>query len=377
MARALGIAHNKRFSISDAAGLANKPMTAGDLAVRSNKATRPLVVRYGALGDMVILTVLLRHLHARFGQPVDILASGGWTRPLLESQPGVGNLHLVNSRRAPYWFSREQQQLVKTLRARGPSATWLCDYENDKTRWLLNRAGWRPQDYCEIRTMDGLGGPNMCDLFLSFAYRNPPCIGGGDVPIVATDAYGQLHVSDRQRNELDAWLQTRNLVGRPLVLIQPGNKRTMRSGARQRASNSKYWPESHWAAVLRGVRELHPEHAILMLGVPAEAPLNDEILQLAAVRDAYNVAHELPLPRLTALAERAFGTISVDTGPAHLAASVGCPVVVLFGKANATMYAPRGPNARVTCLMGLHEGEQSMLGITPEQVLAAWREQHA
>ena len=291
--------------------------------------TRPLVVRYGALGDMVILTVLIRHLHARFGQPVDILASGGWTRPLLETQPGIGNLYVVGSRRWPYWLDREQQKLVETLRARGPGATWLCDDKNDKTRWLLKRAGWQLGDYVEINSLYGRTGPHLCELFLQFAYSTPACLGGDPISTSANDAFGLLHVSERQRTELDIWLRTRAWLNKQLILVQPGNKRTMRRGSRQRASNSKYWPEAHWANVLRGLRERHPEHVILMLGVPAEAELNDEILQAAAVSDAYNIASDLPLPRLMALAERAVGLISVDTGPAHLAAAVGCPVPVV------------------------------------------------
>lgn len=337
---------------------------------------RPLVVRYGALGDMVILTVLIRHLHARFGQPVDILASGSWTRPLLASQPGVGDLHVVRSRRWPYWLSRDQRELAAILRRRGAGPTWLCDLENGKTRWLLGRAGWKPGDSCEFRVDEGPAAPHLCEQFLQFSYRNPGVLGGGQVPHSADDAFGELVVSASQRGELDEWLHARGWQGRPLILVQPGNKRTMRRGSRQRASNSKYWPEARWAQVMRGLRARHPEHLILLLGVPAESSLNDEILQIAGIRDASNVAMDLPVPRLMALAERAFGAVSVDTGPAHVAAAVGCPVVTLFGKVRPSMYAPRGRHARVTCLTGLHEGEPSILGITPEEVLAAWSAQH-
>src|SRR5262245_33923097 len=129
-------------------------------------AVRPLVVRFGALGDMVTLTPLIRHLHARFGEPVDILSLGCWTRPLRESQPGVGRLYLVASRRWPYIFSREQQRLVDELRARGPSATWIADdFMNRKTRWLLRRAGWSSEHDCDSHGFSDLPGPHMCDRY--------------------------------------------------------------------------------------------------------------------------------------------------------------------------------------------------------------------
>jgi ADP-heptose:LPS heptosyltransferase len=334
---------------------------------------RPLVVRFGALGDMVILTVLIRHLHARFGQPVDILASGGWVRPLLQDQPGVGNIYVIRSRNTPYWLSGEQREIVKVLRERGPGPTWLADMENQKTTWLLKRAGWQPEHWCHYEGLRDVPGPHFCDLFLRFAYRNPPVLGGADLPLTATDAYCQLLVSDVQRHDLQTWLALKGLTGRRLILIQVGNKRTMRRGFRKRASNTKYWPEQNWAAVLRGLRDLHPDHAILMLGVPQEAALNDEIMQLVRVSNVFNVANELPIPRLIALCEAGAGMISVDTGPAHIAAAVGIPVVTLFGKANPLIYAPRGASAKVQTITGSSRADNDMSGIQSTAVLAAWR----
>lgn len=337
---------------------------------------RPLLVRFGALGDMVILTVAIRHLSRRFGQPVDILSSGGWTLPLLQAQPGVGEIYLMSSRKRPYWLSADQRNIVRALRERGAGPTWLFDHDNRKTCWLLERAGWRAEHWCHYAGLQGIPGPHFGDKWLRFAYRNPPILGGEDLPLTASDAYGQLTVSATQRAKLDAWLKTRRLDNRPLILMQVGNKRTMRQGWRKRSSNSKYWPEKNWAAVVRGLRELHSDHAIVLLGVPQEAALNDEILQLAAVADAHNLANDLSIPRLMALAERAAGLISVDTGPAHVAAAVGCPVVVLFGKSEPLMYAPRGADVAVKCLSGTYENEPSILGIDPKTVLEAWYDIH-
>ncbi|MFI4867811.1 MAG: glycosyltransferase family 9 protein [Steroidobacterales bacterium] len=334
---------------------------------------RPLLVRFGALGDMVMLTVAIRHLHARLGQPVDILAAADWTRPLLHGQPGVGDIFLLAGRKPPYWLSAQQQRLVRALRARGAGPTWLFDHDNRKVCRLLLRAGWTSEFWCHHEDLPGLAGSHFCDRWLRFAYRNPPVLGGDDLPLTATDAFGELLVSDEQRAQAVAWSQSRPWAGRELILIQAGNKRTMRRGWRRRRSNSKYWPEQSWAAVLCGLRARHPEHAILLLGVPQESKLNRDILRLAGIANAYDVVRELSISRLLGLAARATGMISVDTGPAHLAAAVGCSVVTLFGRTEPFMYAPRGRTAVVECLVGEHEGQRSMLYITPEQVLSAWQ----
>ena len=335
---------------------------------------RPLVVRFGALGDMVILTTAIRHLHARFAQPVDIVASGDWTRPLLQDQPGVGDIFLIGSRKWPYWLSPDQHRLVRALRVRGAGPTWLFDHDNRKICRLLERAGWSPPYWCHHEDLSGLEGSHFCDRWLRFAYRNPSVLGGNDLQPIATDAYGELAVTARHRDEVDAWMKSRGLADRSLILIQVGNKRTMRRGLRQRGTNSKYWPEENWAAVLRGLRVLHADAAILLLGVPQESALNESILQLAGISKAYNVVHELSIPRLIGLAARAMGMVSVDTGPAHLAAAVGCTVVTLFGKAEPSLYAPRGSTAVVKCLVGEGPDERSMRLIAPTQVLAAWEE---
>ena len=80
---------------------------------------RPLVMRCGAFGDMVLVTALIQQLHARFGTPVDVITSDGWARPLLTPRQGVGEIYTLRSRRTPYWLDREQQALVRQLRARG------------------------------------------------------------------------------------------------------------------------------------------------------------------------------------------------------------------------------------------------------------------
>lgn len=335
-------------------------------------AVRPLVVRFGSMGDMVISLALIQALHKRFGAPVDVISSGSWTRPLLESQPGVGNLYLIRSRKTPYAFSPEQWQLVRTLRERGPSPTWLCD-PNDKCRWLIARAGIPDSHVLDVRSMAPMAREHAVDKWIRFAAASPVALNGS-LNAVSKLKVPPLNIPDAWRADLDQWLRKRDLAGRPLVLIQAGNRRTMKSVLpRKRASNTKYWPEQRWAEVIDSISASQPDAAILLMGVPQESALNREILELTSTRHAYDVASELPISRLLALQERAIGMVSVDTGPAHSAAALGCPLVVLFGTASLDFYAPRSRTGAVICLQEHEHGTPSMLAISADQVIDAWK----
>ena len=180
-------------------------------------------------------------------------------------------------------------------------------------------------------------------------------------------------MTQAQRAELAAWLEPKGLAEQPLILMQVGNKRTMRRGPRRLAVNNKYWPNERWAEVLRYLRQRHPQHALLLLGTGPEFQLNQELAALAGIDGLHNVADDLPIPRLVALLDRASGLVTVDSGPAHAAAAVGCPQVVLFGKASPSLYRPWGTaGADVQLLAGLIDGEPNMLGIDASRVNAAW-----
>ena len=64
--------------------------------------------------------------------------------------------------------------------------------------------------------------------------------------------------------------------------------------------------------------------------------------------------------------------ISVNTGPAHLAAAVSLPVVVLFGAQRQSEWLPRSPSgSAVIGLGGLPETSRAD-ALSVERVFAAW-----
>ena len=69
-----------------------------------------------------------------------------------------------------------------------------------------------------------------------------------------------------------------------------------------------------------------------------------------------NAAHDLGLRRLFALATLAHSCVSLDSGPAHVAAACGCPVVVLMGMADPRRNRPLG-RAAVEIVTSVPEDE--------------------
>jgi ADP-heptose:LPS heptosyltransferase len=333
---------------------------------------RPLAVRCGAFGDMVLLTALIRVLHAEFREPVDIVTSGSWSEPLLRGQPGVGQIFSVRSRKTPYWVSIDQQRVVRQLRARGAGPTWFCDGD-EAARPILERAGIQAEYIVDVKTHPLLPGEHATQQWRRLAQIMPSTVTATHAGIATVLPGCYLEVTPVQRAELTAWLKTRGLADQPLILMQVGNKRTMRRGPRRLAVNNKYWPNERWAEVLRFLRQQHPRHALVLLGTGPEFQLNQELASLAGISGLHNVADDLPIPRLMALLDRADGLVTVDSGPAHAAAAVGCPQVVLFGKALPSLYRPWGTaGADVRLLTGEIDGKPNMLGIEARSVIAAW-----
>lgn len=342
--------------------------------------TPPLVIRFGAFGDMVLMIPALKLLHQRFGQPCDVVSSGPWTDPLLQRVPAVRERVYLTSRRAPYWFNRSQQNLVAWLRTRAPGPVYVFEAD-EKPLALLRGAGVKPEWICTLRDLSRAPGEHILAHTLRLARATPPALL--DTPFARVDVTllpdARPTLTDADRHDCAAWLEQRQLAHADLVLLQAGNKKTMKGGDRRRASNVDYWPETNWAEVIAGVLETLPSARVILCGSPAERPLAEDIVsQLTSSRDRVTIATEdLPIPRLLALQERAHSLISVNTGPAHAAVAMGCPLIVMFTRhphRAADLYAPVATTGPVKIVQPTSTAPDAGLDqITPPALLAAWR----
>lgn len=339
----------------------------------SAASSPPLVLRFGAFGDMVLMIPALKLLQERYGRPCDVVSSGPWTEPLLQRVPAAGTRFYLTSRRAPYWFNRSQQQLVRWLRARPPGPVYVFE-PDEKPLALLRRGGIGAEWICTQRNLPRDPTEHIVAHSLRLARATPSALAGAASDSSATpDARPTL--TDADHRDCAGWLAAKSLTDAPLVLVQPGNKKTMRRGSRRRRSNLKYWPEERWAQTIAGVLAARPTARVILCGSPAERALADDIRQRVPADGVVVATYDLPIPRLLALQARAHSMISVDTGPAHSAAAMGCPLVVMFGHIDPRYYAPLPTTGPVKILRAENApAEAPLTGLDPETVLAAWRE---
>lgn len=338
--------------------------------------THPLVCRFGAFGDMVLITPLLRRLYRRSGLPCDVVAIGAWNQPLFEQMPYVRKVYTIDSRAAPYWLNRSQRELVRGLKINRHQFAWICE-TNPRSYRLLARAGITRENSVDQLQLPSVEHEHYCETWLRLGNESPP---GFEFPRINSQQLDtELFVSATEIEDCRHWLQTRGIDPQaPIVCIQSGSKRTTRRGKVDRSSNTKYWHEQNWATVIDSVVARLPDAQVLLCGVPAEAEMCRAIQTLCqATGKVQTVADDLPLRRLLALLSIAHSCISVDTGPAHAAAALNCPLVVLFGKADPARFRPVSSESPVSVIVGDPAGNDRVetdIGlIEPGQVVDAWQ----
>jgi lipopolysaccharide heptosyltransferase I len=109
------------------------------------------------------------------------------------------------------------------------------------------------------------------------------------------------------------------------------------------------WPNKRWApdrfgAIAQHLRDRHQLPSFVLWG-PGEAALADAVV--AASDGAAARAPQTSLGDLLALASRAALMIAGDTGPIHLAAALGTPIVGLYGPTWPERNGPWDPNDEI------------------------------
>ena len=345
--------------------------------VAPDDTLRPLVVRFGAIGDLIQLTSMLESLHRIWGRPVDVMTRSAVAASVFRGLSHAGEVLAVGSRSAPYWTSPRQWRAVRSLRRAPAGPAWVIDQHPRAARALrrlLERGGSDPELVCDTATVPRGSLEHTLDHHLRRASFRPS--GWPEAPGAgpATPPPPRLAVADDELDDCRRWLARRGLADGPLVVVQTCSRNLKRGR----------WTRDRWRKAIAGILSTLPEGRVVLAGAPDERA---EVRPLAAALGDPRVAEateDLPLRRLFALLILAHSCVSLDTGPAHAAAALGCPLVVLAGRADPRRCQPRPDRAPVEVVASIPPVEwpddplewqrrNRMEEIEVDAVLEAWR----
>ncbi len=123
---------------------------------------------------------------------------------------------------------------------------------------------------------------------------------------------------------------------RPLVVLHVGA-----------GTIAKRWPSWHWRDLLGRLIVLH-NAAVVLVGAAADGPIAQQLLGGGELQGVMDWTGQLNLAELAALLHCGDLLIGGDSGPAHLAAALGRPVVAIFSGTNdARQWHPWGSRVAV------------------------------
>lgn len=337
---------------------------------------QPAVLYFARLGDMVILTAMLAFLHRRFGRPCHVVGAGSWVPGVFQGNPDVARVWTFG-RHLPFVLSRAWPEVRRALRESHPAPIYICEHNHrqlPRIRRMLLLCGIDSRR-CVFVSEDPQTLHHSVDRLVRLAEKTPDALSADDYPVPGSGLQWapRLCVSAADRADLERWLHERGWTGRQIVLVQPGNHRSMsrRRGRWARMkTDDKAWPTQRWVALLQKVHARLPDALIMLRGTHEELDMLRGI-QAATGLDRVVVA-ETGLRRLFALCEFAHSMISVDAGPAHAAAALGLPVTVMYGAGPQRFWLPRSGSGSPVIGVGGPPESMRVDQLSVEAVFNAW-----
>lgn len=302
-----------------------------------------LVIRSGAIGDTLMATPLFRSLRRSFPDAYIAALTSDKATDVLKYNPHVDEVLSLRHRHLPFFLSREKRRLLDHFRERGLDTVLSLESHRDFTH-LARRLGpqrlvtYDPRASGESVTHLAVeAGEHSAEMHL----RAGTSIGAAGAGLQMEFHYpADLKGTVASRLKADGILEGDMLIG---LHAGWGGRRQDPEDTRLRS-----WPASRFAEVMRKAAALYGAKFVLT-GSGLDRELNENIIAAAGVK-AVNAAGRFSLLETAALIDGMDLYLSIDSGPAHIAAAVGTPLITLWGPGIFTATRPLPGRSAVSIL---------------------------
>ena len=144
-----------------------------------------------------------------------------------------------------------------------------------------------------------------------------------------------LSITESRKSEASELLRSHGVSEeKSVVAICPGSIN----------SRAKRWPAEAYAALAD--RLIEDRRNVVLIGSKDEIDVTNEVAQRTRHRPVV-LTGKTTLDQITAVLGLVDLVVTNDTGPAHIAAALGCPTIVIFGPTNPLTTRPFSPKAEI------------------------------
>ena len=304
---------------------------------------RVLIIRFGRLGDLLTVTPAIRAIRSALPDArIDVL-TGGLGLPALATSHHVNELHLLRWRKVPRILNPERALLLRRLRRVRFDAVFLLE-TSDLYRRLAEDVRvpriYGVDDYTQASKPDSGTAPrprHQVDRLLEAVAR---------AGIAPAGRHYDYPVSDAARRRAGSLLEAAKASPTGTVVGLHAGHHVRRF---RRRPHAKQWPTRRYLEVVSGLMDRGAD-LVVLTGTELEAEVNAAIVHAASSSRVVDFSGRTELETLAALMERCALFIVPDTGPGHLAAAVGTPLVSLFGPKSPEIMGPLGDSSKIRWL---------------------------
>ena len=291
-------------------------------AMTKTQSNHKVIFRLSALGDVVLTTGVIEYWAKKYSCTFTVITKSA-SSPVLENNPHITNVISLEKKDLGdlAWFKKAGQLAAKfegcelidlhsTLRSRILATRWkgkISRYNKfslERRMFKLTRSPKLDEKLSELR---------VTQRYASALEEHIPA---------ASELLPKIYLTQDEQTTAQTLIDEHDL-GQKFITLHP-----------YATHPDKAWPEENWNALIQKLDETGIKWAII--------GRDDNVFDPQS--NGCNFTSQLQLRETCALLEKSTLLITGDSGPMHLSAAMGTPVITMFGPTSkAWGFYPAGP----------------------------------
>jgi ADP-heptose:LPS heptosyltransferase len=276
-----------------------------------------LIIRCGALGDLVYATAVIDALILEYGKniQIDFVCTPGPAN-LFKKDNRVNNIFILKHKKIPIWLSSQKKAIIKA--SKDQKYDILINFESGKQFKSLvdsiianKKIGYfcTKVDQTNLRHMVDITKVVFKDIVSDENFKKSyPRIIGEDIS----------KVIDKFK------------LPKKYIVISPSNSHNKKSRLNYRA-----WQHQSWKEL---INKLKDDISLVLVGGYGEEEFFEPLKPYP--KNIIDLVGKTNIPELISVIDNAAATIATDTGTAHISSAVSTPIFCLIGPTPADVTGP-------------------------------------